>query len=286
MVILIERIVIIVSKLTKAQKRKKKITNNKKKILRERHESNHIKNTYKKKGLDSEKSTDDDKGDGEGRVLNKYISLMWEIKKREQVIKCLIEDRCSLVYPQVTFEVIFFQLRKILEIIAMSPMLVNEKEYRKESEKAEFDWRLGQIVKKLDSVNPNYYPAPISILSKKDCIDKFEKIEKGFLTRQDLLDAYSHCSDFLHANNPLRKTRENDFKEDVTFITNIIKKIHVLLNTHTVQPVSDGGFYYIAMGEDDKRPHGNFFGKLRNFTEEEKRQIEDNDGILPEGLSP
>lgn len=50
--------------------------------------------------------------DDANSVLNKYISLMWEIKKREEVIKYLVEGDCNVMYPQVALETVFFNYEK------------------------------------------------------------------------------------------------------------------------------------------------------------------------------
>ncbi len=201
-------------KLTRQQKKKQQLRN---KALRyEKQKNEHIKKTY---GTESTNSVHGDDS-GSGVILNKYIELMWEIKRREQVIRCIFKDKCNLLYPIVILEVIFFQLRKILEIIAMSPMLVNEKEYREESKKPDFDWRLSQIVKNLNTANPDYYPKPIMIKTQPNGIDTFLPVKSGFLTVDELLEAYDHCSDFLHSKNPLKKDKDKNFDNEL--------KIHVL----------------------------------------------------------
>lgn len=159
--------------------------------------------------------------------------------------------------------------------------MVNEKEYREESKKPEFDWRLEQIVKNLKIANPEYYPAPIQIKKHPDGIDTFIPIKIGFLTIEDLLEAYNHCSDFLHSKNPLKDGGEKDFDEERLFIKTTIEKIHTLLQTHTVKPTSEDIFYYIGMNKDNDRPNGNVFGIDRKLTEEEHKEIYENDGFIP-----
>lgn len=67
--------------------------------------------------------------DENSEILLKYLSLMIEIKKREEVIIGLYDGICNVKYKVVNYEVMFFQFRKILEIIVKFLLLINEKEY-------------------------------------------------------------------------------------------------------------------------------------------------------------
>lgn len=225
--------------------------------------------------------SDDFDTDDASSVLNKYISLMWEIKKREEVIKCLVEGDCNVMYPQVALETVFFQLRKIVEIIAMSPMLVNKKEYRQASKKPEFDWRLKSIIENLSKANPDYYPKPVNIIKEEGKFDKFETIDSGFISKDDLLEVYEHCSEFLHSKNPLKDGKDDDFLAEIKFVVSSIKNIHNLLQKHTVKPLGNGNFYYICMAGGNKRPYGNVFGIVGEFTAEKEKVIVANNGKLP-----
>lgn len=217
-------------------------------------------------------------------VLSKYISLMWELKKREEVIICLVDGKCDVRYPQVALEVIFLQLRKIIEIIVMSPMLINEKEYREASKNPEFDWRLKSIMANLSEANPSYYPQPVSITKQEGKLDVFEQVQSNFITKEELVDIYQHCSGYLHAQNPLTQREDNDAIEEIKVVSKTVKKIHSLLQTHTVMPIGNGIFYYICMSGQGKRPHGNAFGIGGELTEERERAIIENSGKIPESL--
>lgn len=215
-------------------------------------------------------------------VLNKYISLMWEMKKREEAIKCIIKGDCNVMYPQIALETVFFQLRKMIEIIAMSPMLINEQEYRLASKNPEFNWRLKDIIKNLSAANPNYYPQPIKIIKEEGKMDRFEGVNYEFISKDDLLDIYSHCSDFAHLKNPLKEHQDDDFLSEIKFVSSSIKKIHDLLQTHKVNPLGNENFYYICMSGEGKRPHGTVFGVVGKLTEEKERIIVANNGKLPD----
>lgn len=160
-------------------------------------------------------------------------------------------------------------------------MLVNEKEYRQASKKLEFDWRLKSIIENLSKANPNYYPKPVNIIKEEGKLDKFETIDSGFISKDDLLEVYEHCSEFLHSKNPLKDDKYDDFLAEIKFVVSSIKNIHSLLQNHTVKPLGNGSFYYICMAGGNKRPHGNIFGVVGELTVEKEKVIVANNGKLP-----
>jgi hypothetical protein len=194
-------------------------------------------------------------------ILNKYLSLMAEIRKREEVIIGMHSGSCNARYKIVNYEVMFFQLRKILEIIVKAPMIINENEYRSISKNPEDDWRIKDIIDKLKKVNSDFYPAPIEIVKQNGQPDRFIPKTTGFLTVDELCEAYNHCNGFLHAQNPLRQDSTFDFDIEWKYISSTIDKIHNLLNPHLCRPSSAGHFYYIGMENGQGFPHGNLFGQ-------------------------
>src|SRR5690606_18933579 len=117
-------------------------------------------------------------------------------------------------------EIIFFQLRKILEIIAKSPIIMNEEKYRLVSKKAEHDWRIKDIIKKLKMSNPNYYPNPV-YYAEKD-MDEIVNRTEGHLTEEELIEAYDYCSDFLHSDNPLKPKKNTNFDKEWLWVVHIM----------------------------------------------------------------
>lgn len=204
----------------------------------------------------------------EQKILFKYLDLMYELRKREEIIVTIHKRELSTQYNIVDFEFIIFQLRKIIELIAMAPIIINESEYREISKKAQYDWRLRDIIKKLENVNPNFFPKPVEP-QKTDTYDVFAPIKSGFLTKEELCDVYDYCSSFLHFRNPLQANLEIDFNKELKYILEILRKIHILLNTHICHPCLDDTFFYIMMERGNNLPGGNVFKKV---SEEEKEE--------------
>lgn len=195
-------------------------------------------------------------------ILRKYLQLMLEIKRREEVIIGLHEGTINARYLIVTYEIIFFQLRKILEIIVKSPMLINEEEYRNIANNPESDWRIRDIIQKLETINPNFYPTSIEIIKLENQPGEFKNRETGFLTKDELCDAYDYCNAYLHSHNPLKIEIELNPEHQWNWVVEILNKIHILLNTHICYPSDKGNFYYITMENGQGLPAGNIFGKI------------------------
>lgn len=197
-------------------------------------------------------------------ILLKYLNLMLEIRRRENVIIEIQDGIYKARYLIVDYEVIYFQLRKILEIIVKAPLLINESQYRSISNKPQDDWRIRDIMNKLAKINPNFYPQPINIIKRENQPDEFVHKENGFLTKEELCDTYDYCNSYLHAQNPLKDESQVNFDIEWNRIVLVINKIHSLLNSHICYPSIEGNFYYfVSMDKGKGFPNGNiFFEKL------------------------
>jgi hypothetical protein len=193
-------------------------------------------------------------------TLSNYLKLMKEIRKREEVIIELHDGPHTMKYLIVNYEVIFFQLRKILEIIVKAPMIINEGEYRNISNRPEDDWRIRDIMKKLEQSNPKFYPQSIEIKNRPDQTDEFKNRESGFLTKEELCIAYDYCNGYLHSDNPLKVESEINFKNEWKWVVEIMNKVHILLEKHVYYPTNDENFFYfITMENGNGQPSGNVF---------------------------
>ncbi|MDC7243193.1 MAG: hypothetical protein PQJ44_04485 [Sphaerochaetaceae bacterium] len=196
--------------------------------------------------------------------LSRYLSVMREIKNRELVIIGMNTGKCNAMFKIVNLEVMFFQLRKILELIVKVPMIIHEKEYRSITKYPEKDWKIYEIMAKLKKINPEYYPQPIKIIKKDNEPDEFQNKTSGFLTEEQLVSAYKKCNNYLHALNPLSSEEKIDFEKEMIFIKEILFLIHELLGPHIATPKKDGCFFYIGMKHPEHgNPHGNFFVDMK-----------------------
>ncbi|PIB15133.1 hypothetical protein [Vibrio rotiferianus] len=176
-------------------------------------------------------------------ILEKYLLLMEDIKRRKSLITQSLESSISIT----DIEFSYLQLRKILEIIVKAPLLINENEYRKYSSRAEKDWHLATIMKYLSKANPRYYPEPYIVTSGEDGMDNFVARPLPYLSKTKLKAAYKRCNGFLHSTNPLDNPGQVKLKEEYEFIVKTLNESTLLLQTHVVHPVKSGYFYRVGM---------------------------------------
>lgn len=194
--------------------------------------------------------------------ISHYCDVMEEIKKRMAVIKGFLKGGCYTLYMPTTLECICLQLRKTLELIALGSLVLNKREYKKHHNDFRKHWNGGEILKKLEKINPDFYPKPIKEVPsstpniKSDLID----IKDGFLTKKEFLEAYGRCGKIAHADNPFGSKTNYDFYEKQ--ILDWHNKIMKLMDTHTIRLANDKYIYLIHMQENDGKVHGYTFAPV------------------------
>ncbi len=196
-------------------------------------------------------------------LYQKYIACMEEIKKRTEVVTGIVRGEISTRYVGTTAESAALQLRKILELIALSSLVANHKQYSKYRANFRKDWNAKRILETLDKANPKFYPVPtIQVQIEKGRFDT-PHIESGYLTKDDFVVLYDRCSTILHADNPF-SIREEDIKAFLfKEVPEWMDKIITLLNHHHVFPVGDDYMYIVLMqSKDDGNVHMSGFGRI------------------------
>ncbi|PDO51313.1 hypothetical protein AWE29_25325, partial [Escherichia coli] len=158
----------------------------------------------------------------------KYLKIMFECQKRLETLHALSSGRIDGIYFQVLIEMEALQLRKLLELIAFSSLISHEKAYEKVTKKIDGVWKAKNIFKELEKINPNFYPVPISGVTKTG----WTKLTGGFLTKKQFIKLYDECSKHIHVRNPYR-VRENSlgFHKKVP---EYLSRIETLLLKHIV----------------------------------------------------
>lgn len=94
----------------------------------------------------------------------KYIAQMDEIKRRVESIEKIVEVSAGQLFLPVVTESIYLQFRKILELIAMSSLVANREameEMGRSLGKLGSRWNGHEILRLVEAINPDFYPAPI-----------------------------------------------------------------------------------------------------------------------------
>jgi hypothetical protein len=184
----------------------------------------------------------------------KYCNLMEQVKLRISVIDFFL-SRARLDQPP-GLESIGLQLRKILELVAFGSLVANRNAYSAVYSGFTKDWNAGELLKKLEKVNPDFYPKPIIELpSHKEGIQS-EFVVRGpdYLSKQDFIEVYGRCGVLMHAANPFGSGIDYSYYQQNVPIwrTQLIN----LLNTHEIRLVNEPGLWLIHMKEErDDRVH-------------------------------
>jgi len=196
--------------------------------------------------------------------IDHYCNVMEEIKKRVAVVNGFLHGDCYTMYKATTLECVGLQIRKILELIALGSLVVNVNEYSKQHKNFYKHWNGGEILKKLENINPDFYPTPINEKSSANPEIKshLEDVKNGYLTKDDFIKLYGRCGNIAHADNPFGSKVNCAYYEKQ--IPEWLKKITNLLNSHTIRLVSDENMYLIHMREErDGKVHGYTFTPVK-----------------------
>ncbi len=196
-------------------------------------------------------------------LLNDYITQMEEIKRRMAAIKKISE----IFSPnEIATECIYLQFRKVLELIAMSSLVANSQAMElmnNSRRKLGKQWNGDTILKRVEEINPDFYPVPIIEAPSEHPDVKVQLIEKpgGFLGRDEFAQFYNRCGKLMHADNPLGEKADYQalWKEGPTWESKIME----LLACHKIRLVGQEGFYLVHMHEErDGKAHMYEFGRL------------------------
>lgn len=169
--------------------------------------------------------------------IQKYIRCMDEIKLRDKVVEDNLSGVKSTGQPMTDIEFICLQFRKISELIMLSALCAHKKDYLLIHQKIEKEWDANKIRKAMENIHPDFYPTPFRrVINSIDNSLKNEKIEEGYLTKDECIELIGRCGGILHAFNPYND--EKKFKEVEAVKSNFKdwqKKIRELLFQHEIK---------------------------------------------------
>ncbi len=189
---------------------------------------------------------------------------MEEVKKRVAVVKGFLKGGCYTLYMATTLECMCLQIRKILELIVLGSLVVNKTEFAKQHKDFHKHWNGGKILKKLEKINPDFYPKPIKEKSSSDPKIKSDitAVKDGYLTKGEFVAVYGRCGKIAHADNPFGTKTDYDYYEKQ--ISEWLDKIMKLLNNHEIRLVNDKNIYVFHVEEErDDKVHGYTFAPVK-----------------------
>jgi hypothetical protein len=132
-----------------------------------------------------------------------YANCMEEVRDRVNFVKSVGAHRVTTGRKVFDIEVVFLQLRKILELVAFASLSANKEKYSAAHEKFAAHWKAKLMLQELEKINPDFYPMPIGQPQlQADGTKHCPAITEGFLTRTDFELLYDIASQFVHTRNP------------------------------------------------------------------------------------
>ncbi len=189
----------------------------------------------------------------------RYLRNMQIIKWRIRAIKDIRTNKCHTTYSATNVEFCALQIRKILELIALSSLISDLDVYREQLNDIEKKWNARLILQDIERIHPNFYPVPIEI----DPDNKYRWLDKKtpYLTKEQFVSIYKKCGKILHEDSAFKDDKDMDstYNQADEQINNWVLLIMNLLNTHTVHLYNKKDLFYITMGGENDRPRGNIF---------------------------
>lgn len=195
--------------------------------------------------------------------LQMYCALMNEVKRRTLAITQMLQGVRTTSYKATNIEFMCLQIRKILELISMGSLVVNQEEFDAVGQKYAQYWNARLILQDIERLNPDFYPVAIQEVpsARPGVTNDLQNKTTGFLTRADFIKVYEKCGKMMHANNPFGSQSDLDYYSSK--IPEWEDLIIGLLNCHLIHLKGVEGFYLIHMKENrGEDVYGYFFEKV------------------------
>jgi len=113
------------------------------------------------------------------------------------------------IFTKMDVEACCLQIRKILELLAMGSLVVNERLFRETSRNINSMHKAKYILNEIQELNPRFFPRPIS--PELDESDTIVDITENVLTKKLFEKIFDKCGAMLHSPNPFGKTIDYKF---------------------------------------------------------------------------
>src|SRR5437870_1982637 len=133
----------------------------------------------------------------------RYINCMEEVRDRINLVTTIGARKVTIGTDVFDIELVFVQLRKVLELIAFASLTANKAKYSAAHAKFAEHWKAKLMLKELEKINPEFYPVPIGQPQlQANGVKHIPAVTDGFLTKEDFEFLYDKSSDILHVRNP------------------------------------------------------------------------------------
>ena len=187
-------------------------------------------------------------------AIRLYCFLMEEVKVRFEIINRTYQNPENLP-PMMVREICYLQFRSICEIIALACLVAHGD--IPETQALKDTYEPGKIIKRLEQLNPFFYPQPMELIKDEESKRAVLKgrPDVNHLSQQELPTLWGRAGDVLH-RSPMVKvlSQQNSTSDDFTDIFNWGAKLTGLLNTHwiTLEENKKGMFVTLKTKETNK----------------------------------
>ena len=132
----------------------------------------------------------------QNEAITAYADILNEVRTRILGINTIISGTTSLP-SWLTAELGYVQLRMLCELVALGCLIAHGDLNATKGKKLQKEYAADHIIKSLEQLHSNFYPHPVVCNFSANSIH-MERIESGFLTKDELLKLYYECGDHLH----------------------------------------------------------------------------------------
>jgi hypothetical protein len=175
-----------------------------------------------------------------------YCNCMDDIKQRLNKVDRILIGHSPMKHEGLDAEVVCLLIRKSLEQLAFSSLIAHKEAYVDVYNDFSKTWRAKQLLDRLKTVHPEFYPRPVRF--SEDATPPVKHLldaPDGFLTQEEFVFLYDCCSQAIHTWNPFTPgPRVIDTQRPLTEWVNRIK---TLLDLHYVRLAGEQGVWVVQM---------------------------------------
>ena len=131
---------------------------------------------------------------------------MQKVKWRLQAIEEIKSKKRTTSFEHTNIEFCVLQIRKILELIALSSLVSDADIYKEQLNNVEKMWNARLILNDIERINPKFFPQPICIDPLNTSI--WNKRQEPSLTRDSFVRIYERCGKYLHEDSPFKTEKQ------------------------------------------------------------------------------
>ena len=173
----------------------------------------------------------------ENTPIEIYLKAMYEFRQRTVAVGLMCNNMYLVKKGGNVFDIenICLQIRKLLELIAMSSLIMNKEAFEKAEKSFKTMWNAKLILKDIKRIHPQFFPMSISgTLSKNENGSwVMDEINHKPLTEETFCKIYDKCGAALHIPNPFSEN-ENLFYELGEKIPMWLDQIYLTMENHMV----------------------------------------------------